>query len=120
MKEFFATNRLSAYIDGQLSDAEMAEVEKSIRENPAVRSEYNRMLHAVELVRNQGPMSVPPGFRDRLDARLAVEKAPRPRMRWLPAPLRRLPLEAIGLAMAAILVVSVIQRDPASSARASI
>ena len=114
MKEFFATNRLSAYIDGQLSDAEMAEVEKSIRENPSVRSEYNRMLHAVELVRNQGPVSVPEGFRERLEARLAVERAPKPRLRWLPAPLRRLPLEAIGLAMAAILVVSVIQRDPAS------
>ena len=114
MKEFFATNRLSAYIDGQLSDAEMAEVEKSIRENPSVRSEYNRMLHAVELVRNQGPVPVPEGFRDRLEARLALEKAPQPRLRWLPTPLRRLPLEAIGLAMAAILVVSVIQRDPAT------
>ena len=112
MKEFFATNRLSAYIDGQLSDAEMAEVEKSIRENPAVRSEYNRILHAVELVRHQGPVPVPEGFRERLDARLAVERAPRARLRWLPAPLRRLPMEAIGLAMAAILVVGVIQRDP--------
>ena len=116
MKEFFATNRLSAYIDGQLSDAEMAEVEKSIRENPSVRSEYNRMLHAVELVRNQGPLPVPEGFRERLEARLALERAPKPRLKWLPPPLRRLPIEAIGLAMAAILVVSVIQRDPATDA----
>ena len=99
MKEFFATNRLSAYIDGQLSDAEMAEVEKSIRENPSVRSEYNRMLHAVELVRTQGPLPVPEGFRERLEARLALERAPKPRLNWLPAPLRRLPIEAIGLAM---------------------
>ena len=113
MKEFFATNRLSAYIDGQLTDAEMAEVEKSIRENPAVRSEYNRMLHAVELVRTQGPVAAPVGFKERLEARLAVERAPKARFRWLPAPLRRLPMEAIGLALAAILVVSVIQRDPA-------
>ena len=112
MKEFFATNRLSAYIDGELSDAEMAEVEKSIRENPTVRAEYSRMLNAVELLRSQGPVEAPQGFAERLGALLATEPLPRSRRRWIPRPLRTIPMEALGLALAAILVVFVIQRGP--------
>jgi negative regulator of sigma E activity len=113
MKEFFATNRLSAYIDGELSDAEMAEVEKSIRENPSVRAEYSRMLNAVELLRSQGPVEAPEGFSERLAALLATEPLPRSRTRWIPKPFRHLPLEAFGLAIAAVLVVFLIQRGPA-------
>ena len=112
MKEFFATNRLSAYIDGELSDAEMAEVEKSIRENPSVRAEYSRMLNAVELLRTQGPIEAPEGFAERLEALLATEPLPRSRTRWLPRPLRNIPMEALGLAFAAVLVVFLIQRGP--------
>ena len=112
MNEFFATNRLSAYIDGELPEAEMAEVEKAIRENPSIRAEYSRMMNAVELLRSQGPTKAPEGFSQRLEARLSVEKAPKPRLSWLPAPLRRVPMEALGLAMAALLVVFLIQRDP--------
>ena len=110
MNEFFASNRLSAYIDGELSESEMAEVERAIRENPTVRAEYSRMMNAIELVRNQGVVEVPQGFRARLDARLAVERMPQARWRWIPSPLRRMPLEAFGLACAALLVVFLIQR----------
>ena len=112
MNEFFASNRLSAYIDGELSESEMAEVERAIRENPTVRAEYSRMMNAIELVRNQGVVEVPQGFRARLDARLAVERMPQARWRWIPSPLRRMPLEAFGLACAALLVVFLIQREP--------
>jgi hypothetical protein len=112
MNAFFATNRLSAYIDGELPEAEMAEVEKAIRDNPSVRAEYSRMMNAVELLRSQGPSQAPDGFAERLEARLALEKMPRAKMGWLPAPLRRIPMEALGLAMAALLVVTLIQRDP--------
>jgi len=112
MNEFFASNRLSAYIDGELSESEMAEVERAIRENPAVRAEYSQLMNAIELVRSQGVVEPPPGFRERLDARLAVERMPRLRWRWIPAPIRRMPLEALGLACAALLVVFLIQREP--------
>lgn len=113
MNAFFASNRLSAYIDGALSDSEMAEVEQAIRENPEVRAEYSRMLSAVERLRDQGPMQAPTGFSERLNARLALEKMPRRRFSWLPESLRSLPLEAMGLALSALLVVFLIQRDPA-------
>lgn len=112
MNAFFASNRLSAYIDGTLSDAEMAEVEQAIRESPEVRAEYSRMLSAVERLREQGPMQAPAGFSERLNARLALEKMPRRRFSWLPESFRSIPLEAMGLAFSALLVVFLIQRDP--------
>jgi negative regulator of sigma E activity len=112
MNAFFASNRLSAYIDGTLSDAEMAEVEQAIRESPEVRAEYSRMLSAVERLREQGPMQAPAGFSERLSARLALEKMPRRRFSWLPESFRSIPLEAMGLAFSALLVVFLIQRDP--------
>jgi negative regulator of sigma E activity len=112
MNAFFASNRLSAYIDGALSDAEMAEVEQAIRDNPEIRAEYSRLRSAVDRLREQGPVQAPPGFSDRLAARLALEKMPKQRWTWLPSGLRTLPFEAVGLAMAALLVVFLIQRDP--------
>lgn len=112
MNAFFASNRLSAYIDGALSDAEMAEVEQAIRDNPEIRAEYSLLRSAVDRLREDGPVPAPPGFSERLAARLALEKMPKQRWAWLPRGLRRIPFEAVGLAMAALLVVFLIQRDP--------
>ncbi len=120
MNAFFATNRLSAYIDGDLSDAEMAEVEQAIRENPDLRTEYSRMRSTVERLREKGPMRAPEGFSERLASRLALEKMPRKRLSWLPGPLREIPLEALGLAFAALLVVFLIQRDPSPDVPAEV
>jgi len=112
MNAFFASNRLSAYIDGALSDAEMAEVEQAIRDNPDLRAEYSRMRSTVDRLREQGPIRAPEGFSERLASRLALEKMPRKHLSWLPGPLRGIPLEVFGLAMAALLVVFLIQREP--------
>ncbi len=120
MNSFFASNRLSAYIDGALSDAEMAEVEKAIRENPDLRTEYSRMRSTVERLREQGPKRAPDGFSERLAARLALEKMPRKHLGWLPRPLRGIPLEPLGLALAALLVVFLIQRDPSPDTPAEV
>ena len=73
MDEFFAENRLSAYIDDELLPEERPGLEASIRENPRLRVKYSRMLTAVELVREKAPVSAPPGLEERILDRLKHE-----------------------------------------------
>ena len=91
-------------------------MEKSIRENPlgsiGVQPDASRSGVGAQSRSLAGSGRVSGASGGEIGAR----GAPKPRLKWLPAPLRRLPIEAIGLAMAAILVVSVIQRDPATDA----
>jgi hypothetical protein len=73
MDEFFAENRLSAYIDNELPPEERPTLETSIRENPRLRVKYSRMLTAVELVRDKAAVSAPPGLEERVLDRLKHE-----------------------------------------------
>lgn len=112
MDPFFARNRLSAYIDGALSEREAAELADAIASDEALREEYEAMRQAVGLLRREGPTRAPTGFHARVLG--AVEGEPMPagtvvRLRQL---WNRIPLEAVALAAAAAVVVLVIQGRP--------
>jgi negative regulator of sigma E activity len=106
MNELIASHKLSAYIDGDLSPAERADLERALASDPELREEYEQMLAAVELLRMHGPVSAPPDFHRKVMELVADEPAPSvsvwARFRsWLGS----VPLESVAVAMAAVLVV---------------
>lgn len=101
MDAFFARNRLSAYLDGELTAAEARDVEAALGRDPALRRELEELRAAVELLRDGGVVDAPPGFADRLAVRLEREPMPVGWRRWV----RELRPEALMLAAAAVLVV---------------
>jgi len=108
MREFFASNRLSAYIDGELSSPEMAEMDRALRENPQLRQEYERLLATVEFVRSVGPVEAPPDFHSAVLARTASEAVPGGWWRRVHGFFSGIPMETVAVAMAAVLVTIVI------------
>ena len=116
MDTFFAKNRLSSYLDGSLNDAEAAEVEAALSEDAGLRDEYDRMRRAVELLRSVGPTEAPAGFHARVMASVAAEPAPGGVVTLFRRTLGRVPVEALALAAAALLVVLVIQNRGGKSA----
>lgn len=112
MDAFFARNRLSAYLDGELPSGEAREVEAAMLRDPALRAEYDQLRAAVELLRTGGPMAAPEGFAGRLQVRLAAEPPP---SRWRAA-LRRVRPEpaAIAAIAAAALIYVGVRHDPPS------
>ena len=111
MDEFFARNRLSAYLDGELSPGETRDVEAALERNPALRAEFEEMRNVVALLHRRGPMTAPAGFAERLDARLAKEKMTPGWRRYVP----RVRLEVAMLAAAAVVVLVVSGRKPPAS-----
>lgn len=112
MDAFFARNRLSAYLDGSLSEGEAAEVEAALARDPALHADFEAMKRAVTLLRQVGPRTAPPDLHSRIMARVAREPKPVARLAWLRRPLSRLPVEGLALAAAALLVVVAIQWKP--------
>ncbi len=101
MDAFFARNRLSAYLDGELSAAEAREVEAALAHDPALRSELEDLREAIELLHDGGLVEPPAGFADRLASRLDAEPMPVGWRRWV----RNIRPETLMLAAAALLVV---------------
>ena len=107
MDPFFARNRLSAYIDGQLPEDEARAVASAIEQDPELRDEYEAMRAAVTLLRERGPVRAPSGFHDSIMA--AVAQQPRPGVVvQLRDYMRQIPVEAVALAAAALIVVVVL------------
>lgn len=109
MDTFFARNRLSAYLDGSLSDSESAEVEAALSDDESLRREYDTMREAVELLRTLGPVDAPEGFHARVMSRVEAEPDPGKVVSLWRRTLGRVPVEALALAAAALIVVLVIQ-----------
>jgi negative regulator of sigma E activity len=105
MDPFFARNRLSSYLDGTLSDAEAAEVSEAIEHDPSLKEEYEALRRAVNFIKRAGPTEAPSDFHAKVLAAVSAEKAPGGKLVWLFRPLARVPVEAIGVAAAALLVV---------------
>ena len=105
MDEFFARNRLSAYVDGELPDSEMAEVANAIEGNDALRKEYLEMLRSVEFLRRHGPVPAPP--RLHLKVMQAVDGLPMPRRRWgwFAGPFARFSWEGTAVVAVAVTVL---------------
>ncbi len=123
MREFFASNRLSAYIDGELSSPEMAEMDRALRENPQLRQEYERLLATVEFVRSVGPVEAPADFHSQVLARTSNEPVPGGWWRRVRSFFAGIPMETVAVAMAAVLVTIVIgqrMEQPASTPESSV
>ena len=102
MDSFFARNRLSAYLDGELTQAESREVEAALARDASLKAEFDAIRHAVDLLRGEGMVDAPRGFADRVRARTDREPMPLGWRRWV----RQIRLEPVLLAAAACLVVA--------------
>lgn len=111
MNEFFARERLSAYIDGELSASEMAEVDAALQRSAELREEYDRLVATVDYVRDHGSLTAPPDFHARVLA--AVEDEPMPGGFWLrlKAFFTPVPMESLAVAVAAVLVAVLVGRN---------
>ena len=112
MDTFFARNRLSAYLDGVLSDAESAEVSAAIEADPDLRKEFEALQQATELLRREGPAEAPIGFHARVMESVRDEAAPGGGVVRLRRFFTRVPVEALALAAAALVVISVVGGRP--------
>ena len=104
-----ASEQLSAWIDGELTDAEAAELEAELARDPSLRAELEQLEAVVHLLHTDGPVSAPEGFEARTLARVERERIPGLRLARVRRPLG-VPLEVwgLGLAAAAALVVTVL------------
>ncbi|MCB9741967.1 MAG: hypothetical protein H6741_09800 [Alphaproteobacteria bacterium] len=100
--------RLTALIDGELSPAEQAEVERALSQDPALQAEYDELLAAVDFVREHGPVDAPAGFHAAVMS--ATEELPMPGgfLRRITRFFREMPVETLAVAVAALLVAIVI------------
>jgi hypothetical protein len=106
MDPFFAKNRLSAYLDGQLSSEESAEVRRALEEDADLRAEFKALEATVALLRKHGPAAAPAGFHDRVMAQVGGQRTGR--LVVLRQFLRQIPVEAVALAAAAVLVIAIV------------
>jgi len=99
-----ANDQLSAYLDGELSDLESAELEEQLAADPTLRSELGALREAADFMRTHGPVQAPPGFAARVLDRVEHEPAPGRWWRWLRRPLG-IPVEGLAVAVAAAVVL---------------
>ncbi len=100
--------RLSAWLDGELSPEEQRELEAEFARDPALRADLDALESVVRLVREEAPTVAPPGFHQRVMARVAdeAEAAPVGLVAWVSGWFRRWEAIAlVGAAVAALLLV---------------
>jgi anti-sigma factor RsiW len=97
--------RLSAYLDGELDAAEAAKLEARLAEDPALAAELDAVHDVVLALRGLDTVEPPPGFADRLQARLEHETGAEQRVVALP---RRRPWVAIASAAAVVAFVGLV------------
>ncbi len=68
--------QLSAYVDGELTDAERAEVERLLESDPSARAELERLREAASWVRDLPKRSAPAGLADEVMARVQARPTP--------------------------------------------
>ena len=99
--------QLSAWLDGELTDAEAAEIERELDRNPLLRAELDELRGVRELLRTHGAVKAPDDFLARVLAEAENEPLPANNAnlwRWLRRPFG-IPVEALAVAAAALLVV---------------
>jgi hypothetical protein len=75
MNTFFARNRLSAFLDCELSDDDARAVVAALEQDEELRKELAQLREAIRLLRGD-PVSAPPGFAARVAALTASEPPP--------------------------------------------
>ena len=98
MDSFFAKNRLSAYLDGELPESEASEVAAAIDRDPELKAEYENLRRSINLLRKAGPVKAPPGFHARIIEQVRDEPHPGGVVVRLQRVLQRVPIEAMALA----------------------
>jgi hypothetical protein len=102
---------LSAWLDGELSDSEAAELEAELARDPALRAELDALEAVVSFVRQEGPSQAPMGLHHRVMARIDEEFPERSSTwSWLRRPWG-IPLEGWVLAAAAAAVLLLLVPD---------
>lgn len=112
---------LSAWLDGELGEAEMAELEAELARDPALRAELAELEAVVRFVRDEAPVPAPDDFERRLAARIAAEQPEHAGFgarsaegwsSWWRRPLG-IPLEGWALTLAAAAALLIAWRVPA-------
>ena len=98
---------LKAYLDGALSPAETAEVERALAADPALREELRQLQALGDSLRAYAPNPVPVGMEETL---LALTASRRPRPIW-----SRLALLGTG-ALAVLAIALTVNRSPGTEA----
>lgn len=75
IQSFIQSGLLEAYVLGQCTAAERAEVERMAAAHPEIRAELEAIGHALERVALAAAVSPPPGLKDQLLARIRQEPA---------------------------------------------
>ena len=102
-----ASEQLSAWIDGELTDAEAAELEAELARDPSLQAELAELEAVVRIMHDEGPAQAPLGFQERVVARVEREHPARGRLgAWIRRPFG-VPLEGWTLAAAAVAVLIV-------------
>ena len=107
MRKAAANELLSAYLDGELSEVESAEVEQQLQSDHEMRQDLETLRDVVSFLQTHGPVKAPPSFFH--DVLEAVEQEPMPQAWWW-AWLRKpfgLPIEGLAVAVAAAVVLFV-------------
>lgn len=106
MMDDTATEQLSAYLDGDLTQSEIAELEHRLSADPELREELEMLRGAIDMLRTHGPVQTPPSLYGDILAAVADEPMPGGFWTWLQRPFG-LPLPAMAVALVAIMVLGV-------------
>jgi len=103
-----ADERLSAYLDGELTDEEVEHLEADLARDAALRAELKRLRAVVRFLHDEGPVRAPLGFHNAVMARIDEEHPVRaPWWAWLRRPFG-MPMEGLAVAAVALLVLAVV------------
>ncbi|MEN0066089.1 MAG: hypothetical protein AAGA48_28365 [Myxococcota bacterium] len=99
---------VSAYLDGELTDAEILAFEAELERNAALRADLDEIREVSEWLAAEGPTEAPMGFANRVLARIEEEHpAPSPWWTWLRRPFG-MPLEGVVVALSAAIVLALV------------
>lgn len=99
-----ANERLSAYLDGELTEAEVVALEAELEAQPALRSELDQLKDVIAFLHDEGPTAAPMGFAARVVEQVHDEPMSTSWWAWLRRPFG-LPIEGFGIALAAAAVL---------------
>ncbi len=103
----FANDSLSAYLDGELSDAEQRELESLLEQDDDLRAELEALERATDFFRTHAPARAPADFVDAVMALADAEPVPaNDNSAWWRRPFG-VPIEGVTVAAAALLVLGV-------------
>lgn len=66
MNPLFARNRISDYLDNELSEQEIEQFESALESSEALRKEVAAIKNSIQLLKQTGPAQAPPDFMDNI------------------------------------------------------